>query len=126
LLSEWCREVSLRDYFFELEVDRDGRTLPFSRFDILMAAALGLIMLVALAYGTEGLSAWTPRRVIIVGASFALILILSKRHRVVFGGAAGIVAVRFLVGFLTGVQPIVVVSGAALFAAISWFLLKDL
>jgi hypothetical protein len=118
--------VSLREYLFDLEADRDGRILPFSRFDILMAAALGLVMLVALAYSTEGFSAWTLRRVLIIGASFGLIVIFSKRYRIVFGGAAGIVAARFLVGFLTGVRPIMVVSGAALFAAISWFLLKEM
>jgi hypothetical protein len=118
--------VRLREYLFDLEADRDGRILPFSRFDILMAAALGFVMMAALAYSAEGLSAWTLRRVIIIGASFGLIVIFSERYRIVFGGAAGIVAARFLVGFLTGIRPIVVVSGAALFAAISWFLLKDM
>src|SRR5580658_7451298 len=117
--------MTIREYLFGLQEGKNGRILPFTRFDTLLAALLAFALMVAMAYRVEPRATLTERRMVIVLFSIVLIAIVAQHRRIVFGTAFGVVTVRFLIAMLTGSHIMLYAAAGVLCAAIALFLLRD-
>jgi hypothetical protein len=116
----------LQSYFFDNIDDRNGKVLPFSRFDVFLAVVLGVTMLAALAYSDEPVHGWTAKRAVIDTAIAAVCLGIAQHRRVVVGCAFGVVTLRFLVGIVIGPHSVPIFVATAGFGALTWVFLRDI
>lgn len=116
--------AALRRFLFEPIQEEDGNTLPFARWDVLLAVALGIALMFAAAY-SETPGGWTITRSLIIGATIAFAVLTARRKRAVVGGALVLLATRLGLA-LPGEHRLVglaVMAGAGVGA---WVLLKNL
>jgi hypothetical protein len=111
--------MSIHDYIFD-DIVEDGKTLPFSRWDVLLIVILATALAVALGYSTDSTNGWTITRIATVVCVVSTVLFGTRRRRLVLGAAIGIIAVRLLVVAFLYPNPLrSVVAGIAL-GLIAW------
>jgi hypothetical protein len=118
--------MAIREYLFGEQHGKNGRILPFTRFDTILSAALAFALMIAMSYSLEPQSALIKRRLMIVLFSIVAIGIIAQNRRVVVGTGFGIVSVRLLIAMLIGDHLLVYAGGFLLCSAITWFLLRKL
>jgi hypothetical protein len=118
--------MAIREYLFGAQQGKNGRTLPFTRFDTILSAALALALMIAMAYSLEPQTGLIKRRLMVVLCSIALMAIIAQNRRMVFGCGFGVVTVRFVIAMLMGEHLLVYAGGSLICGAITWFLLRNL
>jgi hypothetical protein len=116
--------MPIREYIFGPQHGKNGRILPFTRFDTILSAALGFALMIAMAYSVEPQTVIIKRRLMIVLGSIAAIGIAAQNRRMVFGCGFGIVSIRLLIAMLVGDHLLLYAGGFLLCSAITWFLLR--
>jgi hypothetical protein len=106
-------------------IEEKGRTLPFTRWNILLSAILGNALLVALAYSAQP-HGWSLKRCLLVGAAAIVATCAAQNRKVALGCAFSIVALRMGVGLLTGLHPMVFIAGTIAAGCAAWLFLHDL
>jgi hypothetical protein len=119
------KKMGIREYLFEDQPGKNGRVLPFTRFDTVLSAILALALMVAMAYAVPPQTALIKRKLMIVMGSVLAIWIVAQHRRAVFGVGFGIVAFRFLIAMLIGDHLLFFLGGFLLCSAITWFLLRN-
>lgn len=115
----------LFNYFFKNIEDKQGDTLPFSRWDILLASIVAITLMVAMAYSVEFTSGWTTKRSSFIGMALLFALLTATNRRLVFGTAFALIALRSAIG-LIGNPHLSLIGLLTLSAMLSWQLLKNL
>jgi hypothetical protein len=118
--------MGIREFIFREQREKNGRVLPFSRWDTVLGAACGFALLVACAYAAEIQNPRTPIRFLVLATILLLIGLLAQNRRAVFGGGFGILCGRLLIGALGPHHPVFFLLTALPTAAIAWALLRDL
>jgi len=124
-MNQWGR------YLFE-QREENGRVMPFSRMDIILAVILTFAIMILITLAFEPRTAHQPlsqlqRRNFVIAISVAVaILVLNGRRRMLFGVALSLVAMRFMFGivFVNHGLPMVVITLLA--GASAYLLLRDL
>lgn len=106
-------------------LEESGRTLPFTRLDVVPGAASALALMFLISYVAEGLRSLTLLRVAAPGSVVALSMLLSSRRRVVAGGCMGVLALRLITAAILGSQPAAMLP-ALVFGSIAVVLLRKL
>lgn len=114
-----------RGYLFDLKEDRSGRTLPYTRFDIILSVLMALVLLGTVAFVTEISSAKNAMRLGALMLAGLTIWLISPHRKLVCGAASGIVAFRSCFGVLMSDHPLPFLVLTLASGATAWFLLKD-
>lgn len=102
-----------------------GETLPYTRWDVLVAVILGIAFMAAIAYSAEPQGGWSLKRGLLVGATMLFVICTTKNRRLVIGCAFSLVALRMGIG-VAGPHPIVFIAGDVATGGAAWLLLHDL
>ena len=70
--------MAIREYLFGEQYGKNGRILPFTRFDTILSAALAFALMIAMSYSLEPQSALIKRGLIIVLFSIVAMELLRK------------------------------------------------
>ena len=117
--------MGLRRYAFD-RIQEDGKTLPFTRFDLFLSIVLAVALMAAASYTAASPTEWTTFKATAFAGVVLSVSFCAQNRRPVFGGAAGIMALRFAIGLLTGSHLAALVIGATLCAMIAWLFLRSI
>jgi amino acid transporter len=118
--------MSARQFLFAKRKDEWDRTLPFTRWDIILSVILGITMMAAVAYSAEMHGGWSLKRGVVVGSIATLAVCASQNRRVVLGCAFALIAFRMMFGLLTGTHPFIFSASIVVSAGAAYLLLQDL
>jgi hypothetical protein len=121
IAADYIEVKMLRSYLRD-PINESGRSLPFSRLDVLLCVLLSFALMVALSYSAEGLQHWTPLRIGIIGGLTGLILLIAPQRRLVLAGAFGVVALRLALCSVLGSPPLPTLVAALFFGSLTYFL----
>jgi hypothetical protein len=118
--------INALQFLFAKRKDKWNRSLPFTRWDIVLSVVLGITLMAAIAYSAEAHGGWSLKRGVVVGGVAIFAVWVSQNRRVVLGCAFGLISFRMVLGLLPGMHPFIIAASIVISAGAAYLLLQDL
>jgi hypothetical protein len=102
-----------------------GKTLPYNRFDVILAVLMAFSLLVMMSFASEPLTVVTETKLSVLALVVGIIWFIASHRKLVWGAALAIMAFRSSVGLLVPGYRLLFLGLTVFFGTASWLLLRD-